>query len=430
MGPALFYVAFHACALALAWSVYAAWRDGRMLTVPIVAWGMPLMLLFLPLLSDPRGLTQDARFAALLLTGIMGTALGILLARGMASGRQPELVQRLELPAVLVYGGAVLYVAFLVMTILDRVRLSGGVLAALTVARLEEYLGGAILEGRSLEVLFILPQILYFVLIGRLLSGRRWFWAIGLVAAVSLYYIFTANTRLPIVFPWVALAVVIAERLPLRTYRAVAPVAATFALIAVAVVVVVGSALRLGTVEDLASLSGEYREAVSAQAAADLGYPDWVRDVQRAVDTGKVGVDAGYGWLVLGPLSLVPRAVWPGKPLTSASNRLTELVYDVKIGDGTPITTFTVYGDGYFQAGYMGVFVGAAAFVLGYSLLLTWMRRFQHTEFWAAMVLLHMVTFFRGELPVPDFLVWTGALILFAMVSRRVQRTATEQLPT
>jgi len=133
---------------------------------------------------------------------------------------------------------------------------------------------------------------------------------------------------------------------------------------------------------------------------------------------------------VLGPLSLVPRAVWPGKPLTSASNRLTELVYDVKIGDGTPITTFTVYGDGYFQAGYLGVFVGAAAFVLGYSLLLAWMWRFRHIEFWRAMVLLHMVTFFRGELPVPDLLVWTGALVLFAIVSGPVRPATAAPLPT
>lgn len=417
MGSVPFHLAFYVCALAFVWSLYAAWRDGRMLTVPIVAWGMPLLLLFLPLLGDPGDLVHDARFGALLLSGVLGTALGMTLASSSGFGRESVSVKRLELPDSLVYGGAGLYAAFLVATILERVRLSGGVLAALTVARLEEYLGGAILEGRSFEVLFILPQILYFILIGRLVSGRHWLWATVLIAAVSAYYVFTANTRLPIVFPWVALAVVMSERLPLRFFRVVAPIAAASAIVVVGAVLVVGSALRLGTVENLSTLSGEYAEAASSQARADLGYPGWVKDVQRAVDTGKVDIDEGYGWLVLGPLSLVPRAVWSNKPLTSASNRLTELVYDVKIGDGTPITTFTVYGDGYFQASYLGAFVGAAAFVLGYSVVLAWMRRFKYIEFWRVMVLLHMATFFRGELPVPDFLVWTGALMLFTLLS-------------
>jgi hypothetical protein len=425
-GDAFFWFAIYFVATAFAWSLYRAWLEGKLLTVPIIAWGMPLALMYYPLATTrAETLACDQPFALLLLSGAVGTAIGLFINRHVEARHEKSSTQPSVIPAWIIDVGALLYFGFLWISVFGRVQKSGGVIEALTVARLEEFLGGAILEGRSLEVLFILPQILYFIAIGRLMARGRWAIALAMVATLSAYYVFTANTRLPIVFPWVAFAIVAVQRMPLKRFRVIAPVAAGVATAAVGFIVVVGSALRLGTLESLSESSEGFSDVLRSQATADLGYPDWVKDLQRSVDNGQINPDYGYGWIVLGTLSIVPRVIWPDKPLTSASNRLTELVYGARIGDGTAITTFTIYGDGYFQGMYLGVGIAALFFVCGYGFLLAWMRRLCFTEFWSAMVLLHMVTFFRGEVPVPDFIVWAGALSLFSIVAGRGDVRAT-----
>lgn len=240
-------------------------------------------------------------------------------------------------------------------------------------------------------------------------------WTLALL--MSVFYVFTANTRLPILFPLVSMLVVLIERARPTLFRLLAPLLGVTAVLMVFLFSVVGNSLRQGTLLDLSGGLNQLLVDTRNQVRDDLGYYNWLEDIYDATTRGDVHVEHGYAWAVLGPMSVIPRVLWPSKPITSTSNRLTEQVYGVSIGDGTPITTFTIYGEGFFQGRYFGVFLAVVLFASLYYFVFHAIGSFAHSQYWRVQILLHMVVFFRAEVPVPDMILWSTFLVLFTVLT-------------
>jgi oligosaccharide repeat unit polymerase len=410
-----------ACGLLVA--VRRAWRAGTLVDIHVIIWGMPFLLLAIPSLGADAVLQNDVAFNGVLSAGILGTAIASWLVRRARPLRLPTnlfstSIRAREPEPKWLLVGALLYAGYLVGTIAALVVENGGIIAALAVARVQAYLEGGILTGRSTELFFIVPQVFYYCYIGYAIERRRYVSAVGAVLLLCLFYVFTANTRLPMIFPLAALLFVRVGHARRATVRWIAPLLVVAALAGVLVFAVIGNAIRHGNVGVMDQVVEDLGESTTGVAALDFGYYTWLHDEYAAVSDGSVSFDFGSAWAVLGPISMIPRVFWPEKPMTSTSNRLTESVYGVSVGDGTPITTFTLYGEGYFQFWYPGAFVAPILFLVGYALVLRGIRRYRYTSYWTAMILLHMTTQFRGEIPVPDWLTWVACLVLLGLASR------------
>jgi len=381
---------------------------GMLLSPHMIIWGMPLLLLFYPAWLNRPFYINDSSFNLIMTLGLIGSLIGCLIVKiprfgvGLVGACREE--DRAHIPDVFLKAGAALYLIFLLYHIVEPVVISKSITAALSVSRLDQYLSGGILKGSGIELLFLFPEILFYIYIGACFNKRRYYRALALCLVLSLYYVFNANTRLPMIMPLASVIIIFIPRLSRRLLLWLAPFILMSAIVFVFAFSVLGNAIRWGRLSSGDDLVEGIKLSFEAQNRLELGYYDWLYHLYDAIELGQVPPDNGAAWCYYGPISIFPRALWPDKPLTSTSNRLTEGVYNSRIGSGIPITTFTIYGEGFWQAGYLGAFLAPVLFMVIYGMLIKNIQFFQNTEFWLAMLMCQMATFFRGELPVPQFI--------------------------
>ncbi len=73
-------------------------------------------------------------------------------------------------------------------------------------------------------------------------------------------------------------------------------------------------------------------------------------------ESGNISYEFGYQY-ILSAISFVPRFIWPEKPYTSFSFRVSEKVYGIAGEGGEWIHTFTPWGEGYLQFGIVGTLI-------------------------------------------------------------------------
>ncbi|WP_047049131.1 hypothetical protein [Vibrio mexicanus] len=140
----------------------------------------------------------------------------------------------------------------------------------------------------------------------------------------------------------------------------------------------------------------------------------WVNDLVNDIDSSRIDFEYGYNWVVMPFVNLIPRALWQDKPLTSTSNILSEKVYDIRVGDGQPITTFTIWGEGYWQAGLPGVILATFLFFIVSCAFVYLLTMFQHTNYLAIYYIVNIAPFVRAEIPM--FLVLTNLFALLTLI--------------
>ncbi len=381
----------------------------------MIIWGTPLILFFIPAHIINSSLISDNEFNLLITAGLAGTFVGSFLypILDYRSSSTRSLVRNsvkhngsahVPAPAWALNGGTLIYVSFLAYSVVSVVYLYGGVLPALSVGRLEEYLKGGILEGRTITLFMILPEILFYIYVGKILEEGKPFLAFCLVILLAIYHVFTANTRFPMIMPLFAFGIVLVNRIRRRWVFIAMPMIICGGILSIFSFNVIGNLIRSGSTTDVATVLYGFWTAVELQSSTDLGYYDWLHDLYTAIENGGLELEYGASWFYYAVINFIPRSLWAAKPITSTSNRLTEAVYGVYIGEGAPVTTFTILGEGYWQGGYFGVAIAALLFFSLYHVLLSRVIRLKYSEYWVAMILLEMATFYRGELPVTRLL--------------------------
>jgi len=304
----------------------------------------------------------------------------------------------------------VLFVMFLqVFEIINRF---GGLSMALQRSRVDEYLSGGILRGSLLSgVVYAFFPFLFFYM-GALFQERNRVQAISIYALIIFYLILKAETRLPIIFVFA---------LPFYfMYFSMKPVSRVFwggvggtigAVIFVAFVNF-GAMVRSGVGKDLT-----WDEAFSlGRFTEQLGYRGWVFDLVSHFQN--VSFDYCYQWFVAPLINFIPRAFWSEKPITSSSNRLHELVAGFEVGDGNYITTYTIFGEGYFQLGYLGVVLAPILLVILFRSTVFLVRNFPGNQVYLVWTLFRYIPFIRAELPIFAFLVLMVEVWLINFIAR------------
>ncbi len=384
-----------------------------------IIFGAPILLILIPALQSSNDLINNVELNLIISFGLFGSLFASFIFK-IPEINNYSSKKKLSLPKYIVSTGTTIYGLYLSLTILKIFIDKGGIYLALSTNRLENYLGGEILKGGGYELFLLAPEVLYFFYISELLSQKKYFRALSLISLLSLFNVFTANTRLPMLMPFIALAfIMIGNFFRRRWLPLLMPLILSSGILFVFLFGVIGNLIRSGDVDNIQQVWSELQEKAIIQKSDDLGYYNWLNDLHYKITYNELSYDYGAAWVYYGPISIVPRFLWPNKPITSTSNRLTEAVYHLNIGDGVPITTFTIYGEGFWQAGYIGAFIAGFIFLGLYSITISAVNQFNYSNYWSAMLLIHMVTFFRGELPTPQFIINIILILLFYLILKK-----------
>lgn len=288
-----------------------------------------------------------------------------------------------------------IYFIYLLVDILLLIKSHGGIVGVLSRDRLEDYLGGGIKSGSFAQVLFLVPSIAYFILIGSLLNKSSYKSAIFLILFLVFYYVLTANTRLPIIMPIAAFFVYLMFFKLNKFVSKYGVLLVSLSIFFVSLFSFFANLMRHG----LTDIQGSVLTSMHEQNLNQLKYPIWIDDLIIKIRSEELVHAFGVNWFITPIVNIIPRALWVDKPITSTSNVLSEAVYNITVGDGSPITTFTIWGEAYWQFGLFGVFGAAFIFYFAFKLLARFYFSYKHTEFYMIYVLINWLPFIRAEMP-------------------------------
>lgn len=389
--------------IALAFVCWKSYEKRSLLNPHLIYWGVTVYTVYIPSLSSSSVLRDDYIFNMIFMFGNLGAVLALVLVPIRPAVLYSPYKNVVTHPIILLL--ACVYGFYLASTVINLIVSYGGVLPALVISRLDEYLEGGIKKGAGWGLLFLLPEICYYLFIAKSVNSGRLASAIFFTSLIVVFYVFTSNTRLPIIFPIIILVTIYIHKYHADAIRRIFPGAIVSGVVGIMIFSVVGSYLRNGQLGNMDLTVDSFVEQLSERRSNQLGYYDWIYDLKLGLDTGAFDYEYGVGVFYYPIISFIPRSVWHDKPNTSSSNRLTELVYDREIGDGQPIFTFHVIGDGYYQFSYAGAALYPFWFIwLVARLQLIVARYAPNGEYWQVYVLVSSLPFVRAELPVVLFM--------------------------
>ena len=308
----------------------------------------------------------------------------------------------------------VLGVIFFFLVTIDmfyRIISAGGLINVLLYNRLDDYLTGLKQKNNLMMMISILFPFGYLLIGSFLLDKKR---SIGfiLLATLTFYLLVTSNTRFAIVIP--ILACVLLNYTEKIKYKRVVSLFCVLLMIPLSVpFLIIGSFLRHGrldkmTFENLLNFENIFNE---------LNYNIWVNDLVIFVEKNQE-FRLGYDWFVVPIINFIPRSLWNDKPLTSISNNLSEKIYLADIGGGDAVTTFTIYGEAYWQFWYLGfIILPIITFVL-YRVLYYLSSQFSGGVYLYSIFLVKYFALVRAETPIFQLLYMIIVLYLLILLGR------------
>lgn len=378
-------------------------------------WGVTLYAVLLPARTYYPEIVRDELYNMLYLFSSLGAIAAFFLIPIKPEVALSNNKAKAQLHPIIVVL-AMIYLCNLLYSIFSIVYASGGFINALVISRLDIYLKQGIMSGQSISKIFMmLPEACLFILIGFLIHNRKLLASTTIVTILVTFYIFTSNTRLPILFPLIAYYVVLARVFFPQHIRKLIPLSIVGGLVFVIAFSVVGSYLRNGQIESLNLSQEMIIEEASSRSSNQLGYYKWVYDLYNKLQEGDMSYGYGVEFFLNPVTSFIPRIFWPQKPLTSSSNLLTEKVYEQrKIGDGEPIHTFLLIGEGFWQFSWLGAFILPFLFIFLVTFVAKKIANLPYSFYWQAYFIISCMPFVRAEMPLVKSLL---ILILVYVIS-------------
>lgn len=294
----------------------------------------------------------------------------------------------------------------------------GGIVDMLLRNRLQYYLNTGITSKSAVDSIASAAMPFVYLTIGHAIENRRKWLALAMVSGITFYLIATANTRFSVIIPIIAFGLFAYSNL--EGEKRVRWILGVFAALPLGVPFLnLTNYFRLGRVEDI-DLAGIFN---FAKIEAQLGYSNWFNDlVDYLRQTGDYAY--GYYWGASQLVNLVPRFFWPEKPITSVSNILSIKVYGADIGFGEAVTTFTIYGEAYWQFSYIGFFILPIITFFSFYYFRRFLEKIQGGRYVYAVYLAKFFAVVRAE-SIFFHMMWIvilfGTMVYFEKLLRRVK---------
>ncbi|MCD9511861.1 O-antigen polymerase [Photobacterium phosphoreum] len=260
--------------------------------------------------------------------------------------------------------------------------------------RLEDYLIGNVLSNGLLGTLHLLTQFVFYFVVGSYLGIRN---KCKYAFVVMLFYIFCisiyANTRLSLVIPIMIMASYFIYVRRMKYTKILAFVSAVIFILPL--YLTISNNMRHGISENQTNVK------IEKVIANQLNYNKYIHEMDNYIDNSLDRFEYGYGWFLASIGNSVPRFFWSDKPITSFSNRFTVLVTNQSISLQNPVRTFTIFGTGYSQLSYLGIFIEVFFYLYFFTRLFTSFLNTKYSGgfFIAFYISILSLIYFRGETP-------------------------------
>jgi oligosaccharide repeat unit polymerase len=118
--------------------------------------------------------------------------------------------------------------------------------------------------------------------------------------------------------------------------------------------------------------------------------------VYSKIDKNEVSFDYMKHYLYYFPMTFIPRAFWPSKPIVSYFWRLTKIVSGSLPGKNNYVLTSTIFGEGYHQGGVIGMFLVFLFYVIFARTYISFIDNIEYMKPFKWMFLIHIPMDIRG----------------------------------
>lgn len=375
--------------------VVRTFRKMQVMSIQIILSGSLLLFLILPAFLQPGTNSLPLGYFTLLMLALGGSIVASrLIPYDIYRGYKQKLVVRENWLKF----GALLYCLYLFYEVYSVMSSGMSFFEVLLANRLQFEERVATNTGNLLGRLILPIRYLFYIYIYQKFFKRgKHILFIGLYLLPMIHLLLTAITRFDFLVLLMILAILyikpyIFSKNGVRYARLVIVMVPAFLL--VSTYMYVANTMRHGL---LSNESVNLSEVINSDITKDSPYFDLLGDLYMAKTENRISFEYGLGWVVYPIISLVPRRIWLSKPSTSFSNRYTEKLY-WDTGEG-PVATFTIFGEGYLQCGYVGVILAPIFFSRMRYFTLRLFAEIQNSEIILYILMFSMITFFRAELP-------------------------------
>lgn len=302
-----------------------------------------------------------------------------------------------------------LYVSILIFQILQVIMNTGGVFNAFRINRLDAFLNGDMIsESSIMEVFKEGLKILFYFYFAYLVENGKKIKAILMFSVPMIHHRFTAVTRFDFIAMGASLVVFFINRRLTDKNKAekgkkqgisfVKLFVFGFVGLYVAVLFMrISNFTRYG--ESANGLNVSFVSLLKNTLLNDSLYYEFFHTLYEAVQNGKANYELGLSWFVYPLVNIVPRFLWPGKPYTAFSARMTDKLY-WSLTSGNPVVTFSIFGEGYVQLGILGVFLCSYLFLGSRWINFRMLKQIKYNEMYMLILLFSLVTYMRSEAPI------------------------------
>lgn len=294
-----------------------------------------------------------------------------------------------------------------------------GFFGSFTRDRLADYFSMGLSEASIITPIRIATELAFFIFLGTLLSNKKFKLFIIIFTSYIIFLSIVAITRLSIVIPlFCALGFWINKN--------------NFRFKRIAIVMSISSLLAPLYVYN----TNLIRHGISISEGSYEGFREIENDTSRYNEylslienyTNYQGYENGKAWFLGSIGNIVPRFLWPEKPVTSTSNRITEQITGFEPSINNPVITFTIIGEGFLQFGYIGIFIEVLLFFYFFKYIYEYVLKLKKevTIFPALYICCIMAVYFRAEIPFTHLLFFFVTVYIASLAYDRTTSEARE----
>lgn len=403
----IFYIGFILSVLGMISVVYRTFASRNILSPQIFVFAGILIYLYIPALANEFPYIHDNGYNTALLCGTIGCWVASFKFRyNIMDDVKPVCGEPKEnIFKTLSY----IYVCFLLFEIAEKIIVAGSITAVFLSNRLDTYLGADLTSNSSPIRSFMFEglKIVFFFYVDMLYSRGYKKKAIVLFMVPMMHLAFTAVTRFDFLamsasfFVYVLNKRMYIKHSTIRIKKKLSFVKVSiFSFIGVYIALLFmryANLLRHGLTNTVFDMS--YSSLLLSTFANDSNYYEFFYDLYKKFTTGQVLFEQGMAWFIAPFINFIPRAIWSAKPYTSFSVRGTEYVY-WDYTSGNPVCTFTIFGEGFGQFGYIGCFLAPIIFLAARYTTFNLAKKIKYNQLYILIVMFSLFTFMRAEAPI------------------------------
>lgn len=403
----IFYIGFTLSVLGMISVVYRTFASRNILSPQIFVFAGILIYLYIPALANNFPYIQDNDYNMALLCGTIGCWVASIKFRyNIMDDVNPVCGEPKEnIFKALSY----IYICFLLFEIIEKIIAAGSITAVFLSNRLDAYLGASLTSNSSPIRSFMVEglKIIFFFYVDMLYSRGHKKKAVALFIVPMIHLAFTAVTRFDFLAMGASFCVYVLNK-RMYTKHSTMRIKKKLSFVKVSIFSFVGvyiallfmryaNLLRHGLTNTAFDIS--YSSLFLSTFANDSNYYKFFYDLYEKFTAGQVPYENGMAWLIAPIVNFIPRAIWSTKPYTSFSVRGTEYVY-WDYTSGNPVCTFTIFGEGFGQFGYIGCFLAPIIFLAARYTTFNLAKKIKYNQLYILIVMFSLFTFMRAEAPI------------------------------